>query len=874
MIKARLAKSNKLLLVFDNCKAREWLSVGHVTSHGMSKDFLSVFISEGISTDDISAVCLSDTTGKPKAAEFKEKETYVRELLEVSSFNLVVPVGATAFEKLSGMKGAAKYYKTPTISSVYEGVKILPIPSPDAVKYNPAIGETILETIRLIKDEMEFPEVREKEKLKTNYKVIEDIHTFRKWLDYYINNVEAFAYDTETKGFSFNSPTGALLCLSFSHKAGFSYLIPTDFYGIWAADEWSEIKIGLKRLLSDESKLLIGHNIKYDNKWIYHYLDVPVRRTNSFCSMIAAFLCNENTPNGLKDCAIQFTDLGNYELELDQWIDSYCKKNKVKKTAFTYDLIGKDVLFPYALTDSDCTFRLWKHFKEELVKEDQVKVFEMVNGKFNYLLTKIELNGWPIDVEYGEKLGKQLDEEIAKVETSLKDFPEIKSAEKILYQSELVKENAKRVNKIDILPSSKWSGFKFSSNNHKRVLFFDVMKLKVVKYTKAKDASGKRTTPSTDRESLEEWFYTTPKYGTLLETLQYYAELKKIKSTYVVGILSKTVNGRVHPTYSPIGAKPGRISAKDPNFMNLPARPRKPYYIEKLPLVKMVKKMVKAEDGRFLVGSDLSAIEMRWACIVSGDKKLEEIFNTGLDIHGAIAKELFDYIKCHPNEVKKLYEFERNSISKRVQFLSIYGGGPDTLAKGVNIENRNRKDENGNKLSDDMTTDQAQEILDNYFIRYSGVKQCIEDTTKFIEQNGYSLSVFGRKRRIPEVNAEDEGARARAIRQGVNAIFQSPASDSLLLALYELLIYIEDNNIDFKLCGPIHDAGYGETSEEYKLGARDLLLKYLQVPPFPVTIPITADCEGGQSWADFSEDFGNELSKEESEDSEDEEEAA
>ena len=103
------------------------------------------------------------------------------------------------------------------------------------------------------------------------------------------------------------------------------------------------------------------------------------------------------------------------------------------------------------------------------------------------------------------------------------------------------------------------------------------------------------------------------------------------------------------------------------NFQNLPARGDD----RKMKLVKAIKRMMKAPDGQVLLGADLSAIEMVWAAIVSGDKKLIEIFNEGLDIHGAVAKELFDYITCHPNEVKKLYEFERNSVSKTVQFLSI-----------------------------------------------------------------------------------------------------------------------------------------------------------------------------------------------------------
>ena len=108
----------------------------------------------------------------------------------------------------------------------------------------------------------------------------------------------------------------------------------------------------------------------------------------------------------------------------------------------------------------------------------------------------------------------------------------------------------------------------------------------------------------------------------------------------------------------------------------------------------------------------------------------------------------------------------------------------------------------------------------------------------------------------------------------MNSIFQSPASDSLLLALYDFQIWIEENEYDFKQLGPCHDAGYGETTEELKVEASELLLKYLQTPPIPVNIPIIAECEGGISWADFSDDFGNELLKEEEDEDELDDEAA
>lgn len=167
---------------------------------------------------------------------------------------------------------------------------------------------------------------------------------------------------------------------------------------------------------------------------------------------------------------------------------------------------------------------------------------------------------------------------------------------------------------------------------------------------------------------------------------------------------------------------------------------------------------------------------------------------------------------------------------------SLYGGGADKLAKVAKISEA-----------------RAQEILDDYFQKYAGVKAWIDSTTRFVINKGYSLSPLGRKRRVPEVNSDDNNLRAKAIRQAVNSIIQSFASDGLMLSACNLLDHIEENDLPITILGPIHDALYIEVSGEYMVEAKDIMLGYMEELPVPADIPMVADAEFGERWSEFEE---------------------
>lgn len=884
MIKARIADEPKILLIFDAAPSEDWLNQGKATGAGVTK-LVNLFREQEILLPDISIVNLADVVGKAKSADYKAKAEYIKELIDTYAYNVLVPIGAEAFTRTVGFKGQQKYLLHTVESEVYPGRKVIPLPNPAQAAYDPSITETIHKTIAMLKTEMEFPEIHT-EKLEVKYLILDDMAKVKSFFKYFMSDkVTEFAYDTETTGFMHNRDE--LTTIQLSHKPTYSYLIPCNTKGSWAAapniwsvDQWEEIKQMFRDLFAAPGKLVIGHNKKFDDKFMFEQLGVQLQKDRSFDTMLAAFLCDENTPNGLKELTCQLTDMGDYELPLEKFKDAYCKEHKVlkkqsnknpDKPVFSYGFVPFEMLAQYALCDADATIRLYHHFKEELKKEDMELTFQRLM-RISWVLTRFELNGWPIDVPYAEKLKIKLSAELETVKAALLQNSNIRIAEKLLARRKLAKDNEKRKKPLTELKEP--FVFNFNSNQQKQALYFEVLKFKIISTTD----SGQ---PSTDREAVSTWMRTNPHHKEFLQNIQYYGELTKFLGTYVAGILRKTVNGRVHGTYNAIGAKTGRTSSSDPNLQNLPARGDD----RKMKLVKAIKRMFCAPEGYGMLGADLSAIEMRWAAIVSGDSKLLEIFQGDGLIHEAVAKELFDYIDCPLAEVKKKYEFERNSVSKTVQFLSVYGGGAEALARKVNdsiIERQEMAKSKGETLSlKEYTKEQAQEILDNYFKKYSGLSLYIKDVEKFVLKNGYALSPYGYKRRVPaamlKVERDEEGYPvdnkvklkiSEALRQAVNATIQNPASVSLLLALANLQeeidtlveqgLLMED---DFLLLGAVHDAGYNQVRLPLMTQGRDMLLEHMTAPPLPnCPIPIGAEAEWGVNWADFSDKFDESLS--------------
>jgi len=845
MISPRYSKTGKCLVLLDNATP-EWVKEGRVTPSGLQK-LVGYFMRNGISLDDVTFACLTDTVDKPKSADYKIKHELIKEMIEVSAPNLIVTVGAQVFEKVSMKKGVSKYYKRPIKAALYGDYKCLALPNPQAATYDPDIVSIIEDSISMIKTEMEFPEIVEKEKIETNYHIINSISKFDKWLEYYKSSaVPAFSFDTETS--SFDWCKGQLLMMTFSHREGASYLIPSTFYGHWTPEEWDHIKNGLIELFSDEKKLWIVWNGKFDFHWMHRHVGVPIKRYGIFDGCIASFCINETVSHGLKDNSAKYTDLGNYDDFLEEEKAKYCKERKIKMKDFSYSYLDFDTLAHYALQDSDATFRLWKVLEPKLKEEEQEEVFKIMMDN-SWMLFHIEEAGWKVDLEYCKKYHAELTEEINILELELASDKMIKRAEELISSRELIKVNAKRKTKLKSLPQP--ITFNFNSIAHKKVLCFEVLKLPIIKYVKNKDRKSKEKNPALDKEVIKAWCkdHDIP----VLQKFARYQEIVKARSTYVEAVMAKEYKGRVHATFNLTSAKTGRLSSSGGlNMQNISTHGKEG---------KKIKRMFIVEDGCIGFCSDLAAAEVRAATLMSNDTKMIDIFNnTGGFVHEAVAKAIFN-LDVALEDIKELYPKERQ-IAKSISFLLLYGGSSSALANATGI-----------------TRERAEEIIQDYFDTYTGISDWIKTTHEFIRQNGYSVSLLGRKRRVPGVFSEDGFVVERALRMGLNAIVQSFGADCLNISSCNILAEILDRKLPFKLISTVHDCIYLEIPEDMVEEAKELVERHLS--KFPVEnapIELVGDTEVGYSWDtftnvdDFLEELRNTVDEADEENSEEEEE--
>jgi DNA polymerase I-like protein with 3'-5' exonuclease and polymerase domains len=184
---------------------------------------------------------------------------------------------------------------------------------------------------------------------------------------------------------------------------------------------------------------------------------------------------------------------------------------------------------------------------------------------------------------------------------------------------------------------------------------------------------------------------------------------------------------------------------------------------------------------------------MYYAAVLSGDKNLQKVFSSGGDFHSTIAKMVFN-LPCAVEDVKKLYPEMRQS-AKAISFGILYGSGAQKVAQTVS-----------KATGKHYPVHQAQDDIDAYFTKFNKLKEWLKSRKEFIQQNGYTYSFFGRKRRLPNVFSSDKGIAAHEVRSGINSEVQSLASDINLLAAMETQTEVNRLRLDAKIFMLVHDS--------------------------------------------------------------------
>jgi len=351
------------------------------------------------------------------------------------------------------------------------------------------------------------------------------------------------------------------------------------------------------------------------------------------------------------------------------------------------------------------------------------------------------------------------------------------------------------------------AGQPFNLGSPKQIgeIFFQKLQLPVVKNT----PSG---APSTDEEVLQKLAEDYPLPKVLLE----YRSLSKLKSTYT-DKLPKMINqdtGRVHTNYAQAVAVTGRLASNDPNLQNIPVRTKEG---------RRIREAFIAPPGSHLVSADYSQIELRIMAHISGDEAMLRAFADGEDIHRATAAEIFG---VPPAEVTS----EQRRYAKVINFGLIYGMSAFGLAANLNIERA-----------------AAQNYIDRYFARFSGVKQYMDDTRLQAKARGYVETVFGRRLWLPEINSPNGPRRQGAERAAINAPMQGTAADLIKLAMVAVQNWLEADKLQTRMIMQVHDELVLEVPDA-ELELVKQKLPELMAGVAQLKVPLLAEVGVGKNW--------------------------
>ena len=720
-----------------------------------------------------------------------------------------------------------------------------------------------------------------------------------------MKEVPAFAFDTETNTLEAlgENKNFRLVDITISWGENNNYEIPIghlrdeDIERNLYLDEVVEI---LKPIYENPYVLIVGHNLKFD---LHVLRRIGIRPTTKhmFDTMLASWICDENTPNGLKENSAEKMNVPQTHFkEVTDNIPNDVKKAhgyKANSKVYDFGLVLIDEGSDYCIGDAFYTWCNFLGFRHEIVEQEMDKIYYVKMIPFLSVLLEMEERGTTVDVDRLKEMGKEMQEDIDRLQYEIYElagcvFNIGSTAQKSLilfgiddytmsfeeylekYKKKHAKKIAKSKNGLDVKKVKK------TYDDKQR----DPQRLEILKNNFGFKVQGFTDSgaPSSDNDSIFrlsqlEYKNQRKKEGVeMCKKIGEYAKLQKLKTAFVDGILDKMYeDGKAHPHFNQIGTDSGRLSCSSPNLQQLPkAEEDDKYQIRSVFIGSLYAINYKGEcidvsadlfeEGEMftdendvewevkrkkIIAIDYHNLEMVCLTHFSKDKCLSEMFANDDDAHGSTAVNTFD-LDCTPVECKKKYPHLRQ-VGKTLNFLLMYGGGANLLYDRLKADHFSPLDlgaesylkqygvKNGKEV--------AQCIIDKYFTTYAGVAKFISSQKRFAHKHGYVRTVLGRKRRLPDINSRDMSKSSYCERLAVNSAIQGTAGDITISA--QLRVESEERLKEIKcyMLIQIHDELVLECPEEYAEEAIKII-KHDMDNPFGDNSRgieyLRADCDG------------------------------
>lgn len=629
--------------------------------------------------------------------------------------------------------------------------------------------------------------------------------------------------DYETNGSPIYNKSFKPTILSVSWMPGFGASIPLDHFETkdYTSPGWNWKKMLRKfgeEVIENYEITKVAWNWKFDDQINQKYR--IFYRGTCLDGMLAKYLLNEEKPNDLKSMVRRYLpEYGNYEKQ-----DAFDK--------IPWDKKELDPLCHYGCQDTDYTLRLMIFFEKKLIDLGLYSTFRNLIMSASRVLTSVEKNGLYLDREFNNQLLETYKPKIDAARQAIYDLPRVKKFEK--------KYNQEKIDKYIQSIEAELEELDYNDPKDKRKIVSREQKISNIKagiFTTKKEQelirpinlgssvdlpalmyseegfhfeviknneSGK---PSTDEETLTNLRLTVKKPDSpkaiFLDRLLELRGLEKMYKTYIEGWNEKVQDDdRLHGRFLIHGTTSGRLSSAEPNAQQIP----------KTSVDPNIKLQLKAPKGTLYIASDFSQAELRIMAHLSGDETYLNAFNSGQDPHLAIAATKYH---IPYEEALKIYEDEnhpehkiwkvRRKQAKQIAFGLIYGIGAKLLAV---------------KLSDPksgiiVTPEEAQKEMNIFFGQHPKLKTFLKKQEKFLRKNGHLVSLFGRKRRLPQIYSNDKGEEAYALRLALNFPCQSAASDMCLFGSILIYYLMRQGKLpSTKSVCLVHDANYQITKPE------------------------------------------------------------
>lgn len=632
--------------------------------------------------------------------------------------------------------------------------------------------------------------------------------------------------DFETNAEGIYNKTFKPTILSITFQVGSGVSIPLCHHE-YENPHWKRwLKYFGRKVVENPNVTKVGWNLKFDLQ-IFELYGIYVRGT-VLDGMLMKYLLNEEKPNDLKSMVRRYLpEHGDYE-----------KAEKFDK--IPWDKKPLEPLCKYGCQDTDYTLRLAMFFESKLIEIGMYPLFRHLIMPASRVLQHAEKTGLYLDREFNQELLESYKPKIDQAKANCLNLPRVKKFSRWLTEQriskylESIESELEDMDYRDPANKRKIASREQKISNIRAGVFTTKKELEltrevnlgspidlplllyskngfnfpVIKYTKDKKTNSDTDKPSTDEDTLVELRLTvkdseSPK-AIFLDNLLELRGLKKMYTTYIEGWHDKVQDDdRIHGQFKIIGTTSGRLSSSEPNLQQIP----------KTSVDANIKKQLVAPKGKLYMALDYSQAELRIMAHLSGDETYLEAFAKGQDPHLAIAAKKYgvsydEANKAYSDEQHPDYKVWKNrrKQAKQICFGIIYGIQKKLLAV---------------KLSDPkagiiVTPDEAQQQLNEFFQEHPKIKKFMINQEKVLVRHGYIKSLFGRKRRLPQVYSDNEQEAAYAVRLSVNMPCQSAASDMNLFASILNYWKMRQGKLPFmqETCN-VHDATYYLVSPEY-----------------------------------------------------------